>query len=154
MEQTGSFLSRRKLLIGASGATVAAAALVSVPFRAVIGNGARDLVRNQPALRRLLLSLGDAGYAEWADQVGSLFSVGGGTALKLVAVTAMASGGQRPSNLGRGSAFLAKFDVQNGATMAGDLIYTANHPSYGPFRIFLSASADPRLPHRMTALFN
>ena len=153
MARTRSFLSRRKLLIGLGGAAAAAAALIASPFRAVIALTARDLVRRQPALRSLL-SLADAGYDEWLDQVGSMFSVGGGTALKLVGVSALDSGGARPMRLGRTSAFLAKFDVQNGGTMAGDLIYTASHPQYGALRIFLSASTDPRLPHRMTALFN
>jgi hypothetical protein len=153
MEQTRSFLSRRKLLIGLSGAVAAAAALVAAPFRAAIVTSARDLARNQPVLGRLVFSLADAGYEEWLDQVGTIFAVGGGTSLKLVGVTAMTSVGQRPADL-RDRAFLAKFDVQNRGTMAGDLIYTASHPSYGAFSIFLSASSDRTLPSRMTALFN
>jgi hypothetical protein len=44
--------------------------------------------------------------------------------------------------------------VQNGATLAADLIYTVNPLRNGPFQIFLSASTDPSLPHRMTAVFN
>jgi hypothetical protein len=154
MEQTESFLSRRKLLIGLGGVTAAAVALMASPFRAVIALTTRDLVRSQPVLRRYLLSLANAGYDEWTDQVGSVLAVGGGTSLKLVAVSAFNEVGQRPMRLDRDRAFLAKFDVQNGGTMAGDLIYTAMHPQYGAFRIFLSASNDPRLPHRMTALFN
>jgi hypothetical protein len=154
MEQTGSFLGRRKLLIGLGGVAAAAVALMASPFRAVLAMTARDLVRSQPTLRRLLLSLADGGYDEWLDQVGSTFSVGGGTSLKLVAVSAFASVGQRPMSLSRDRAFVAKFDVQNRGTMAGDLIYTTSHPRYGAFRIFLSASSDPNLPHRMTALFN
>jgi hypothetical protein len=154
MEQTESFLSRRKLMIGAGAASAAAVALVASPFKAAIGTSARDLVRNQPVLRRLLLSLANASYSEWADQIGSIFSAGGGTNLKLVAVSAMPAPGDRPRNLGRDNAFLASFDVQHGATMAGDLIYTLSHASYGPFSIFLSASSNPRMPYRMTALFN
>lgn len=153
MEQTRSFLSRRKLLIGLSGAVAAAAALVAAPFRTAIVTTARDLVRNQPALHRLVFSLADAGDEEWLDQVGTIFTVGGGTSLKLVAVTPMTSVGRRPAGL-RDRAFLAQFDVQNRGTMAGDLIYIASHPSYGAFRIFLSASSAPNLPYRMTALFN
>ena len=149
-----SFLARRTLLVGVGGALTAGAAIVVSPIRAVIAMTARDMVRSQPSLRRMLLSLADAGYDEWLDQVGSIFSVGGGTSLKLVAVTAFNTLGARPMRLGRSSAFTAKFDVQNGGTMASDLIYTANHPQYGPFQIFLSASTDPRLPNRMTALFN
>jgi hypothetical protein len=154
MEKAGSFLSRRKLLVGLGGVAAGAAALMASPFRAVIAMTARDVVRRQPTLRRLLLSLADAGYDEWLDQVGSVFTAAGGAGLKLVAVTALDSAGTRPMRLTRNRAFVAKFDVQNRGTMAGDLIYTASHPLYGPFPIFLSASSDPNLPHRMTALFN
>ena len=154
MEQTKSFLARRRLLIGLGGGAAAAVALMASPFRAVIAMRARGLVRSEPTLRRLLLSLADAGYDEWLDQVGTVFTVGGGTSLKLVAVSALNSAGPRPLRLTRDSAFLAKFDVQNNGTMAGDLIYTSMHPRYGAFQLFLSASSDPNLPHRMTALFN
>jgi hypothetical protein len=154
MEQTGYFLSRRKLVAGMAGIAAGAVALVAAPFRAVIATTARNLVSSQPALRRMLLSLGDAGYEEWLEQVGSTFTVGGGTSMKLVAVTPFNTLGTRPAGLGRDRAFLAKFDVQNGGTMAGDLIYTTINPSYGAFRIFLSGSNDPSLRHRMTAVFN
>jgi hypothetical protein len=154
MEKTGSFLSRRKLLVGVGGVAAAGVALMASPFRAVIAISARNLVRNQPTLRRLLLSLADAGYDEWLDQVGTVLTASGGIGLKLVAVTALDSAGARPMRLARDRAFVAKFDVQNRGTMAGDLIYTASHPRYGPFQIFLSASSDPNLPHRMMALFN
>jgi hypothetical protein len=153
MKQTGSFLSRRKLLAGVGGVAVGAVALIAAPFRAVIV-ATREMVSSQPVLRRLLLSLADAGYNEWLDQVGSVFVVGGGTSMKLVAVTAFNAVGPRPAGLGRDRAFLAKFDVQNGGTMAGDLIYTAMNPRYGAFPIFLSGSNDPTLRHRMTAVFN
>lgn len=124
------------------------------PFRAVMVRAAGNLVRGQPMLRRMLLSLADAGYQDWLDQVGSTFAVGGGTSLKLVAVDAFNAIGARPASLGRDRAFLVKFDVQNGGTMAGDLIYTAIHPRYGAVPIFLSAANDPSLRHRMTAVFN
>jgi hypothetical protein len=127
-------------------------AFVAKPLRTVIVTKSRELVRSQPVLTRLMLSLGDAGYNEWLDQVGSLFSVGG-SSLKLVAVTALNSNGPRPDGL-RDRAFVAKFDVQGRGTMAGDLIYAASTPNYGAFQIFLSASSDPNLPQRMTAVFN
>ena len=154
MGMIGLSVSRRTLLAGTGAAAITTGAILVSPLRSVVAMTARDMVRQQPILRRMLLSLADAGYDEWLDQVGSIFSVGGGTSLKLVAVEGFNTLGTRPMRLGRASAFLAKFDVQNGGTMAGDLIYTANHPQYGPFQIFLSASTDPRLPNRMTALFN
>ena len=154
MEKTGSFVSRRKLLVGAGGVVAAAAALRETPFGAVMDRTARDVVRRQPALRGTLLSLADAGHGEWLDQVGSTFAVVGGIGMTLVAVTALESSGSRPMGLTRDQSFVAKFDVQNGGTMASDLIYAVSHPQYGAFQIFLQASSDPRLPHRMTALFN
>ena len=150
----GLSLSRRAALAGLGGVVAATAAIVVSPLRTVVAMTARDMVRQQPTLRRMLLSLADAGYEEWLDQVGSVFSIGGGASLKLVAVTAFNDLGTRPMRLGRDHAFLAKFDVLGGGSMAGDLIYTASHPLYGALRIFLSASTDPRLPNRMTALFN
>jgi len=149
-----SFLARRSVLIGLGGTIAATTAVIVSPLRTVAALTARDLVRRQPTLRSLLLSLADAGYDEWLDQVGTIFTIGGGAGLKLVAVEAFNTQGTRPMRLARSSAFVAKFDVQNGGTLAGDLIYTASHPRYGAFRIFLSASPDPRLPYRMTALFN
>ena len=153
MEQTKSFLARRRLLIGLGGATAAAVALMASPFRSVIATASRQFVRSQVA-RRLLLSLANAGYDDWHDQIGTIFTVGGGSSLKLIDVSALISAGPRPAGVTRPFAFEAKFDVQNRGTMAGDLIYTAIHPSYGAFMIFLSASSDPNLPHRMTAVFN
>jgi len=154
MTQTSFSLSRRKLLVGLGGVAAGAVALMAAPFRSVVAVATREMVSSQPVLRRLLLSLANAGYNEWLDQVGSVFVVGGGTSMKLVAVTPFDTVGTRPAGLGRDRAFIAKFDVQNGGTMAGDLIYSAMNPRYGAFPIFLSGSNDPSLRHRMTAVFN
>jgi len=124
------------------------------PFRAVFVRNARELARRQPVLRRMLLSLANAGYDEWMDQVGSVFSLGGGTSMRLAGVEPFAASGTRPIILPRDRAFMAVFEVLNGGSMAGDLIYTANHPQYGAFPVFLSASSDPRRPSRMIAVFN
>jgi hypothetical protein len=154
MERTGASLSRRRLLIGLGGAATAAAAIVKTPLGPVIATRVRELVRTQPVLSRMLISLADADFLEWRDQIGTSFALGGGTNMKLVSLIGMAVPGPRPANLGRSQAFMALFDVQNGATMAGDLIYTVSPLRYGPFQIFLSASSDPSLPHRMSAVFN
>jgi hypothetical protein len=154
MEKTKFFLSRRGLMTAVGGAAAAGAALLAAPHRAAIARRVTNLVRGQPIFSSFFLSLADASVEQWSEQIGSIFSVGGGATLKLVGVTALSSPGPRPAQVSRSRAFLAKFDVQNGGTMAGDLIYTASHSSYGAFRIFLSASPDPLLPHRMTALFN
>jgi hypothetical protein len=154
MVRTGAFLSRRRLLIGLGGAATAAAAIVSTPLRTLVATRSRSLVRSQPTLSRMLLSLADADFLEWRDQIGTSFALGGGTNMKLVSLIGLAVPGPRPANLGRSQAFMALFDVQNGATLAGDLIYTISPLRYGPFQIFLSASTNPNLPHRMTAVFN
>jgi hypothetical protein len=154
MDKAGSFLSRRKLLVGAGGVAAVAIAVKESPFGAVVDRTARDIARREPLLRGSMLSLAQAGYEEWTDQVGSIFNVGGGDSLKLVGVAPFESTGARPVGLARDRAFLAKFDVQNGGSMAGDLIYTVVHPQYGAMQVFLSASSDPRLPNRMNAVFN
>jgi len=154
MEKTASFLSRRKLLVATGGVAAVAVAVMESPFGAVVNRTARDIARREPVLRGSMLSLADAGYDEWTDQVGSVFNVGGGDSLKLVDVTPLDSPGARPVGLARDRAFLAKFDVQNGRSLAGDLIYTVAHPQYGAQQIFLSSSFDPNLPGRMTAVFN
>jgi hypothetical protein len=43
------------------------------------------------------------------------------------------------------------FDVLNGMTMAGEMIYNLRHAQYGRLPIYLNASGDPR---RMLAVFN
>jgi hypothetical protein len=154
MKQMGSLFSRRRLLMGLGGVAAGAVALMASPFRATIGTATRALVSSQPTLRGMFLSLADGGYQDWLDQVGSTFSIGGGTSMKLIGVTPFGTAGTRPASLSRDSAFIAKFDVQNGQTMAGDLIYTASNADYGAFQIFLSASTDPATRSRMTAVFN
>lgn len=154
MDKAKRFLSRRKLLFALGGAATVAGAAMIKPFRAVLARNAREVLARQPTLRRMLLSLANASYEEWMDLVGATFAVGGGTSLRLVGVEPFAARGTRPIALARGSAFVAHFDAPNGQTMAGDLIYLATHPQYGPLQIFLSASTDPRMPRRMTAVFN
>lgn len=155
MDQAKRFLSRRKLLFVLGGTASVAGAAMFKPIRAVLARNVRQAVARQPLLRRLILSLANAGYDEWIDLVGTSFTLGGGTVMQLVGVEPLAIGGSaRPITLARDRAFLAHFDTLYGQTMAGDLIYVANHQQYGPLQIFLSASADPRTPRRMMAVFN
>jgi hypothetical protein len=154
MVRMGTFLSRRRLLVGLGTVATAAVAMVSTPLRTLVLTRSRELVRSQPVLAHMLLSLADADFLEWRDQIGTNFGVSGGATMKLVSLIGMAVPGPRPANLGRSQAFMALFDVQNGATIAGDLIYTVSPLRYGAFQIFLSASTNPNLPHRMTAVFN
>ena len=153
MEKTGNKLSRRNMLLIAGGAVAGAGALIAAPFRQQIVRRGRELVTSTSFGRRFV-SLANADYDEWAAQVGSTFTLGGGTALKLVGVRAFPSSGNRPAGLARSRAFVAVFDPLGGRTLAGDLIYTANHAEYGPLPLFLSGAGDPRTPARMLAVFN
>jgi hypothetical protein len=151
MEQTGSHLSRRNVLVVLGGGALAVGAVLAAPYRDALIGRSRSLVRTVPLLRRLL-TLANAGYQEWLEQVGSTFTVAGGNPVQLLGVEPLNSGGRRPSGL-RDRAFLLNFGVLNRGTMAGDLIYTIGHADYGTLRIFLSASG-PGTPNRMLAVFN
>lgn len=145
-------LSRRNVVVGgATAATVGAIALS--PLGVPISREAQALLATQPWARGML-SLSSAGYDQWVAQVGSVFALGGGTSMRLAGVRPLESDGARPMGVARRSAFVAVFDLLGGQTMAGDLIYTASHPQYGPLQIFLSASGDSRTPARMLAVFN
>lgn len=135
------------------GGVAVAGAAMTRPLVDIVTSGARRLVARAPALRSMLISLADADYDQWAQAVGSVFTIAGGTSMILTGLQPLQSGGVRPLRLSREQAFLAMFNVQNGRTLAGDLIYTVSHPQYGAFPIFLS-SGDPRTPGRMTAVYN
>lgn len=132
------------------GGVVCAGAVAAMPLRNPVAANLRQMLVAQSWARRFL-SLASAGYGEWLEQVGSVFTVAGGYRIKLAGVRPLPSEGERPLHVGRDQAFLAVFEVMDGGTMAGDLIYTANHPQYGSLPIFLSESATP---NRMHAVFN
>jgi hypothetical protein len=147
--ERASTVSRRNLLAGLAGVAVTAV-LATAAFRPTVGERARRALAGNGFTRRFL-SLAEAGQREWAAQIGSVFEVQGGGTMRLAGVRALQSSGARPPSVTRDRAFVAVFDVMNGMTMAGDLIYTISHPQYGPLPIFLSASGNPR---RMMAVFN
>lgn len=153
MEKTDNKLSRRKMLLVAGGGVAAASALIAGPMRQQVLRTAREVI-TITRIGRSIVSLANAGYDEWAAQVGSTFTIGGSTSLRLTGVRALPSAGARPASLSRTEAFVAVFDPMGGRTLAGDLIYTATHPEYGPMPLFLSAAGDPRTPARMLAVFN
>lgn len=153
MEKNTGALNRRKMMLITGGAIAGAGALIAAPFRAEIAATARRVLTSVP-LGRGLLSLANAGYEEWAAQVGSVFTLGGGTRITLAGVRPLPSSGTRPAGLGRDRAFVAVFEPARGQSLAGDLIYTANHSEYGPLPLFLSAASDARTPGRMLAVFN
>ena len=152
MEKTDGALTRRKMMLITGGAVAGAGALIAAPFREEIAATVRQVVTSSP-VGRGLVSLANAGYDEWAAQVGSIFTLGDGTRLTLAGVRAFPSAGVRPRG-GRDRAFVAQFDAGNGNSPAPDLIHTANHAQYGPLPLFLSATGDPRTTGRMLAVFN
>jgi hypothetical protein len=148
MERVAARLSRRNILIGAGGSAVFA--IVAAPlFRPAVGARTRRLLAGNPLTRRFL-SLASAEQAEWAAQVGSVFTAPGGYTLRLAGVRPLESAGQRPAGLRR-RAFLAVFDVAGGLAMTGDTIHTLTHPQYGATEIFLTLTD---APGRVVAVFN
>lgn len=152
MKNAGGKLSRRNILAG-GGAALAAGALAATAFKTQIVNEARGVLESKAGAPRPV-ALATASYDDWLAKVGTMFSVGGGTNLRLSGVRPLTSAGARPAGVARAQAFLAVFDALAGARLAGDLIYTVANPQLGPLSIFLSASPDPTTPARMLAVFN
>jgi hypothetical protein len=149
MEKQGFRLSRRNMIFIVGGAVTAVGALLAAPYKALIDSQVGGLLGTAAAKRTI--NLATAGYNDWLAQVGTTFT-GGGYSLKLAGIAPLLSTGVRPAGL-RDRAFAANFDVAAGRTMAGDLIYTINHPQYGPLQVFLSATGS-QTPARMIAVFN
>jgi hypothetical protein len=148
MDQAARLISRRNILIGVTGAAVAGIVATS-RLAQPVEQGARRLLASNRFTRRFL-SLADAEQAEWSAQAGSVFTVEGGYRLRLAGTRPLQSGGARPPGT-RERAFLAVFDVLDGATLPADLIYSVRHPQYGRLPLFLSASDSAA---RMFAVFN
>lgn len=148
MDRAVAALSRRNILFGIAGVAVAGIVATSRLLPSA-EQGTRRLLAGNRFTRRFL-SLAEAGQAEWSAQAGSVFGVDGGYRLRLAGTRPLESGGARPSGT-RDRAFLAVFDVLDGASLPADLIYSAAHPQYGPLPLFLSATDNPA---RMLAVFN
>lgn len=149
MDKAASALSRRNILLGAAGAAIAT--MVAVPrFLPGAEERTRRLLAGNRFTRRFL-SLADAEQDEWAAQVGTVFTAEGGLRMRLAGVRPLASQGRRPASISRNRGFLAVFDLLDGRSIPGDLIYSVSHGQYGRLPIFLSASDNPR---RMLAVFN
>lgn len=145
-------LSRRKMMLVAGGAVAGASALVAAPFRTKIKQVARRAMVNT-GVGQGLLSLANASYDEWMNEVGATFSLGGGTNMLLVGVRALPTSGAKPNGV-RTQGFAAFFDPMGNQSVGPDLIYTVFHPSYGAMLLFLGGTPDPRTPRRMVAVFN
>ena len=108
--------------------------------------------REQAAVKARKLARG--GISDWQALAGATFQATGGFALGLAGVRPLESGGSRPPDLGRASAFLALFDVLDGQDMPGDLIYAMSTAGVGPLDVFLSRAPTAEFPNRMHAVFN
>ena len=150
MKLTDLKLSRRGTLVALGGAAVTAGAVLAATRTTLLSQITGSQTSTSGS--RTTVNLATAGYDTWLAQVGTKFSSAGGYSLKLSGLTALNSTGVRPAGL-RDRAFAAIFDIAQGLTMAGDLIYTINHPQYGPLQVFLSATG-PTTPSRMLAVFN
>ena len=148
MDRAAPALSRRNILFGIAGIAVAGIVATSRLLPSA-EHGTRRLLAGNRFTRRFL-SLADAGQAEWSAQAGSVLSLDGGYRLRLAGTRALPSGGARPPGT-RDRAFLAVFELLDGASLPADLIYSARHPQYGPLPLFLSATDNPA---RMLAVFN
>ncbi len=145
-------LSRRSMMLLAGGAFAGASALMAAPYRRSIKQVARRVVAST-SLGRSFLSLANANYDEWANEVGATFSLGGRTNMELVGVRPLPTSGARPDNV-RAQGFAAFFEPSGGQSVAPNLMYTVYHSSYGAMLLFLGGSADPATPRRMVAVFN
>lgn len=146
-------LNRRNLMIAGGGAVAAAGVFAASPFSNPLISEARGALAGQ-SWARGFLSLAAATQEEWTSIVGASFALGGGQTMTLVGVRALASQGSRPYEVARRTGFLAVFEPGRGQSMAGDLIYTANHAQYGALQIFLTSAPAANAPARMHAVFN
>lgn len=146
-------LSRRNLIIAAGGTAAAVGVFATSPFSNPLKSEVRGMLAGQ-SWARTMLPLASATFDEWQGLVGATLSLGGGSTIRLTGVRALASVGSRPYGVARRQAFLAVFDPGPGQSLAGDLIYTATHPQYGPLQLFLTSAPGPLNPARMHAVFN
>jgi hypothetical protein len=144
--------SRRGMLVGLT-AGLAGLGAVAAPALTL------DLTDGSPTgdwWDRLFFSLKNGGYAEWSEQVGTTFRLGGrGTAteLTLVAIKPFNSRSPRPSSLARDRAFAAVFETTDPAAK-GDRTYSATHEKYGALEIYMSPAYAAGRAQRMEAVFN
>ena len=145
LENAPHRLSRRHVIVGATAVTMAGAA-GAVFFRRALG---RAQVRGEAvATRRPLIQASDG---DWMAQVGTTFLVQGGYRLRLAGVRTIGPANARVASMSRSRAFVAVFDVLDGRTLAGDLIYSVQHPSSGWMPIYFSETDSPS---RILAVFN
>jgi hypothetical protein len=148
--------SRRNLLLGLGGGSVAAAAIAAPVLQLALAKG--GTAKTASWWDRTFSSLRDGGVQEWSALVGESFSLaapGGATALKLIAVKAMPSTGLRPKSVARAQAFRAVFETAASARVpAGDRIYELTHRAHSPLQMYMSPSVLAGKKAQLVAIFN
>lgn len=150
--QSDSVLTRRNVLIGVGVTAACGIALAAPRIKPQVMRRTREMIARTPARIYLPLDYGD--YPEWLSAVGNIFVAEGGYQLRLAGVEPLGPAGSRPAEVARDRAFQAAFDVRNGMTMAGGLIYTLVHPTHGRIPLLMTASTDPAMVNRMYAVMN
>lgn len=141
LENAPHKLSRRHVVAGAAGLGVVALTANAVT-RAPTGPAQTSTTASFVARRPLM----EASRADWETQVGTIFRVVGGYRLRLAGTQPFFNAQDRPAGVRR-RGFLAVFEVLDGQTMAGDLIYGMWQRNYGGLQVFLSNSGNPHIMH-------
>ncbi|HEV2745790.1 MAG TPA: hypothetical protein VGW34_00650 [Allosphingosinicella sp.] len=147
MNTPSESVSRRKLLVGLTGAAVAAGAVAApgVPLSLLASQkGAGEA----SWWEREYWTLEGAGAEEWKAQIGHAFRIAGNKGaqwLRLVEVEALASPGRRPRNVARRSAFSVVFEATQPVMIGSDRIFAVGNRSYSGMRIFLTRTGIRRL---------
>jgi hypothetical protein len=156
MSGDSALLSRRVLLAGLGvGALGAAGTLTGTAPVLGLGSTGDTSDREASWWDRTNLSLQAAGMTEWSGVVGETFTLNGSNLLRVVAVTAFARSGPRPSELGRSQAFSVVFEPIAGPPLpATDKVYELVHPSYPRLPVYMSAPVGLGRATRLMAVFN
>jgi hypothetical protein len=148
MAEQMSLVSRRNILLGLAGGAVAAG---GITVQQTGGAGAFAKMLRPSGLGQRGASLATGEKADWALQVGTLFTAQTGHVLKLASVQGFRERGERPDEL-RDSAFVATFDVVSGGALPAAQLFAVNHNEGGTFDIFMTGG-NPERPLRMLAVF-
>ena len=154
IDNDANAVSRRNAMLAVGGAAVVLGAVTARTLPAqILGSASGTGTPN--IWEREYWTLESAGIAEWTEQLRYNFRVvddrGLRVTLRLIKVSPLNSGGERPAELARSSAFAALFDPGVNMHVKGDRIYTLIHGTYGEMQIFLKATGYQK---RLEAVFN
>ena len=151
MSRIQAHMSRRNMLVGLAAAGVIGA----IAMAAKTGGGetgSTDAAASGAGGSTRPASLATAEIEHWMAEVGASFDIAF-TRMRLAGVTPLEiEGAPRPANL-RQRPFVAVFDLPQGQTLPGNLVYRIVTRNYPAFDIFLDEPA-PTALRRMRAVFN